>query len=73
MSLRPGLSLTAPRRFHNQTAGYLRDLGWPHGGGIEITQGEDMGVPSRLLVKLTEERGASVRVSGDARLMLPDS
>jgi PhzF family phenazine biosynthesis protein len=23
--------------------GYLRDLGWPHGGSIEIIQGEDMG------------------------------
>lgn len=54
-------------------AGYLRDLGWPHGGTIEIIQGEDMGVPSRLLVELTEERGASVRVSGGARLMVPSS
>ncbi|MFB9151070.1 PhzF family phenazine biosynthesis protein [Roseovarius ramblicola] len=24
-------------------AGYLRDLGWPHGGSITIRQGEDMG------------------------------
>ena len=54
-------------------AGYLRDLGWPHGGAIEIIQGEDMGVPSRLLVELTEERGASVRVSGGARLMVAGS
>ena len=50
-------------------AGYLRDLGWPHEGEIEILQGEDMGVPSRLLAHLTEEPGASVRVSGAARLM----
>lgn len=54
-------------------AGYLRDLGWPHGGAIEIIQGEDMGMPSRLLVELTEERGASVRVSGGARLMVAGS
>jgi len=54
-------------------AGYLRDLGWPHGGAIEIIQGEDMGVPSRLWVELTVEPGASVRVSGSARLITPAS
>lgn len=48
-------------------AGYLRDLGWPHGGAIEILQGEDMGVPSRLQVQLTDEPGSSVRVSGSVR------
>lgn len=48
-------------------AGYLRDLGWPHGGMIEILQGEDMGVPSRLIAEITSERGASIRVSGAAR------
>lgn len=48
-------------------AGYLRDLGWPHGGTITIHQGEDMGVPSRLVAEITSERGASVRVSGSAR------
>lgn len=48
-------------------AGYLRDLGWPHGGVIEIIQGEDMGVPSRLCAEITGEPGASIRVSGDAR------
>ena len=51
--------------------GYLRDLTWPHGGAIEIMQGEDMGVPSRLRVDMTDERGSSVRVSGSARLMTP--
>ena len=30
-------------------------------------------MPSRLLVELTEERGASVRVSGGARLMVAGS
>jgi PhzF family phenazine biosynthesis protein len=52
-------------------AGYLRDLGWPHGGMIEILQGEDMGVPSRLRAEITSEPGASIRVSGAARRMVP--
>lgn len=46
--------------------GYLRDLAWP-GGAIEILQGKDMGVPSRLRAEWTPEKGASVRVSGAAR------
>ncbi len=50
-------------------AGYLRDVGWPHDGMIEIIQGEDMGVPSRLRAEITPTPGASIRVSGDARLM----
>jgi PhzF family phenazine biosynthesis protein len=50
-------------------AGYLRDLGWRHGGAIDILQGEDMGVPSRLRVEISSEPGASIRVSGAARLM----
>jgi PhzF family phenazine biosynthesis protein len=50
-------------------AGYLRDLGWPHGGSIDVLQGDDMGVPCRLRAEITQERGASVRVSGTARAM----
>ena len=50
-------------------AGYLRDVGWPHGGAIEIVQGEDMGVPSRLRAEIGPEPGASIRVSGEARQM----
>ncbi len=50
-------------------AGYLRDLDWPHGGVIEIIQGVDMGMPSRLDAEITAEPGASIRVSGEARLM----
>ena len=50
-------------------AGYLRDLGWPHGGEIEIIQGEDMGVPSRLHAQIPAAPGASIRVSGMARVM----
>jgi PhzF family phenazine biosynthesis protein len=50
-------------------AGYLRDLEWPHGGAIDILQGEDMGMPSRLRAEITPEPGASIRVSGAARQM----
>ncbi len=49
--------------------GYLRDLGWSHGGTIDIVQGEDMGVPSRLLAEITSEPGAGIRVYGTARVM----
>lgn len=47
--------------------GALRDLGWPHGGGIEILQGVDMGSPSRLQVEIGDAPGESIRVSGAAR------
>jgi PhzF family phenazine biosynthesis protein len=50
-------------------AGYLRDAGWPHGGAIDIAQGDDMGVPCRLHVDIGPEPGSSVRVSGSARLI----
>lgn len=50
-------------------AGYLRDLGWPHGGAISITQGEDMGVPCRLHAVIPAEPESSIRVSGTARLL----
>jgi len=50
-------------------AGYLRDLGWPHDGRIDIVQGEDMGMRSRLSAEIGPEAGASIRVSGTARVM----
>jgi PhzF family phenazine biosynthesis protein len=50
-------------------AGYLRDLGWPHGGAIEIVQGEDMGSRSRLFAAIPPEPGSSIRVSGSARFL----
>ena len=49
--------------------GYLRDLGWPHGGAIDVVQGEDMGVTCRLHAEISPEPGASIRVSGTARVM----
>jgi PhzF family phenazine biosynthesis protein len=50
-------------------AGYLRDLGWPHGGSIEIVQGEDMGARSRLRAEIPSSPGASIRVSGMTRMI----
>jgi PhzF family phenazine biosynthesis protein len=50
-------------------AGYLRDLDWPHQGSIEIVQGEDMGMPSRLWADIPTEPGSSIRVAGTARIM----
>lgn len=52
-------------------AGYLRDLGWPHGGRIALAQGDDMGKPSRLTVVLDDRPGAPVQVSGTVRVMAP--
>lgn len=50
-------------------AGYLRDIDWPHGGTIDIVQGEDMGARSLLRMEITDEPGAGVRVSGTARMI----
>jgi len=50
-------------------AGYLRDLDWPHEGSIDIVQGEDMGMPSRLRADIPAEPGSSIRVAGTARIM----
>ncbi|MFH5925757.1 PhzF family phenazine biosynthesis protein [Roseomonas xinghualingensis] len=49
--------------------GLLRDIGWPHGGRIAIRQGDEMGMPSRLLAQIPPGRGESIRVSGQARIM----
>ena len=50
-------------------AGYLRDLDWPHGGAIDLVQGEDMGMRSRLRAEIPPSPGSSIRVSGTARIM----
>jgi PhzF family phenazine biosynthesis protein len=52
-------------------AGYLRDLGWPHGNRLDVVQGEDMGMRSRLTAELTDVPGSSIRVSGTARELAP--
>lgn len=51
--------------------GYLRDMGWPHGGSIRIDQGDDMGVPCRIRADIGTRRGEGIRVFGNARLMTP--
>jgi PhzF family phenazine biosynthesis protein len=50
-------------------AGYLRDIGWSHGGAIDVVQGEDMGLRSLLHADISAEPGSSIRVSGTARMM----
>ena len=50
-------------------AGYLRDIAWPHGGVIDVVQGEDMGMRSRLKAEIPPSPGSSIRVSGTARIM----
>lgn len=47
--------------------GYLRDIGWPHGGAIDIVQGVDMGAPSLLRAEIGATPGESIRVSGTTR------
>ena len=50
-------------------AGYLRDIAWPHDGVIDIVQGEDMGMRSRIRAEISAENGSSIRLSGTARIM----
>lgn len=47
--------------------GYLRDIGWPHEGSIEIIQGEDMAMRSRIHVEIGPIPGESICVSGAVR------
>jgi PhzF family phenazine biosynthesis protein len=49
--------------------GYLREIRWPHGNAIEIVQGEDMGMRSRIRAEIPPLTGASIRVSGTARVL----
>jgi PhzF family phenazine biosynthesis protein len=48
-------------------AGYLQGLDWPHGGGLEVLQGEDMGCRSLLGAGIPAEPGGSIRVAGQVR------
>jgi len=50
-------------------AGYLRDIDWPHQGEIEIVQGEDMGMRSRLTATIAATPGSSIRVAGATRMI----
>ena len=51
-------------------AGYLRDIGWQGKNEFIILQGEDMGVPSRLVVRFSPKVGESVSVSGETRTII---
>ena len=51
-------------------AGYLRDIDWPHGGVINISQGEDMGMRSLLKAEISPLLGSSIQISGTARIMV---
>ncbi len=53
-------------------AGYLRDINWQGKKAFTILQGEDMGVPSRLLVRYSSKAGESVSVSGEVRYISDD-
>jgi PhzF family phenazine biosynthesis protein len=48
-------------------SGYLRDIGWPHQGEIQINQGEDMGLKSDITAQFSDEIGSPITVSGTAR------
>lgn len=48
---------------------YLREIAWPHGGVIDVVQGEDMGMRSCLRAEISHLSGSSIRVSGYARIM----
>lgn len=48
-------------------AGYLRDISWQGESTFTILQGEDMGMPSRLVVKYGPTVGESVAVRGEVR------
>lgn len=50
-------------------AGYLRDIRWPHGGRIDVVQGEDMGMRSLISAQFGSDTGGPVRVSGSARML----
>ncbi|MBC7879192.1 MAG: PhzF family phenazine biosynthesis protein [Anaerolineales bacterium] len=53
-------------------AGYLRDINWIGKKSFTILQGEDMGVPSRLLVEYSSKIGESIKVSGEVRHISDD-
>lgn len=48
-------------------AGYFRDIHRKAANPFIILQGEDMGMPSRLIVSFAEQAGGSVSVSGEVR------
>lgn len=50
-------------------AGYLRDINYACDNRLEILQGHDMGVPSRLLVEFGNSPGEGINVTGETRYL----
>lgn len=53
-------------------AEYLRDTKKKISGQIEILQGFDMNIPSKLYVEFTDEANSSIKVSGESRIIEDD-
>lgn len=51
-------------------AGYLRDSSLRDVRELELMQGDDMGMPSRIRIEIGEVPGSSIRVAGAARIMI---
>ncbi len=49
--------------------GYCRDIGYDCDNHLEILQGHDMKVPSRLLVEYSDTEGEGISVTGESRNM----
>ncbi len=50
--------------------GYLARIGWPHGRHFTVSQGEDMGIPCRIVVDLDDDGRKGIRVGGTVRDIL---
>ncbi len=50
-------------------SGYLRDIAWPHLGSINIVQGEDMKMRSKITAEIDDLSGSSIRISGTVRVL----
>lgn len=48
-------------------AGYLKQINWNHGGRINIIQGEDMGMKSRITANITDDQNGTILISGTTR------
>ena len=50
--------------------GYLAGIGWQHGRHFIVSQGEDMGIPCRIVVDLDDDVRSGIRVGGTVRDIL---
>ncbi len=49
---------------------YLARIDWPHGRHFIVSQGEDMGIPCRIVVDLDDDGRKGIRVGGTVRDIL---